>query len=220
MSREKSFFDIDFEAVLFYNDNSMIMEADMADIQSYERVLKANKRTSGRIGNVATVLAILSLLGICFFISLRLKLSPAWVVLVPTLLIAVTLILRKYAQVEHEYSFIAGYFTYSKIYGKSRRKTICEVDIRSLSEVFPHNERTAARLTGDASIINALPNAGAKNPCVCVFEQEEKTVYLLLDCDAQTARIFKHFNPRATDRAILDRLKDTLGAKGIAQEND
>lgn len=183
----------------------------MADIQSYERVLKANKRSRGNIGNLVVVLCIAILLGVWIYLSIYMKLTPAMVALVPLLLMTAFFILRKYCQIEYEYSFTAGYFTYSKIFGKSRRKTVCELDIRAITEVLPYNDDTARRLKSATTVISALPDTDTQNPCICVFEKNEDTAYLIFDCDAQTAKIFKHFNPRATSRAVLDRLKDTWG---------
>ena len=191
----------------------------MADIQSYERVLKSHKKSRGAVSKLAIILCVTSLLGVWIYASVAMKLDPAWIVLVPLLLITAFFILRKYSQIEHEYAFTAGYLTYSKIYGKSRRKSVCEVDLRTVTEVFPYNNDTAKRLIGDLTVINALPHSDTKNPCVCVYEENEKPIYLIFDCDAQTAKIFKHFNPRATNRAILERLKDTWGENGALDNN-
>jgi hypothetical protein len=84
---------------------------------------------------------------------------------------------------------------------------VLEFDIRSLTEVFPYNERTSARLK-DKKLVYGTSSDEPINPCVCVFENEKKQpVYFVLDCDEQSAKIFKFFNPSAVDRAIYDRLK-------------
>ena len=191
----------------------------MADIQSYERVLKTKRKSRGGIGILAAVLCVASLLGVWIYVSLALKLNPTWVALVPILLITIVFILRKYSQVEYEYSFTSGYFTYSKIYGKSRRKAVCEIDIRTVTEVIPYDQNTSKRLTNASSVIKALPEGNAQNPCVCVFEEKEQIIYLIFDCDAQTAKIFKYFNPRATSNTILSNLKSTCDNNSASGEN-
>ncbi len=176
----------------------------MADIQSYERVLK-KKKTGLKLALIAIYAVIASF---WFVLAIRVGLHPAMILLAPLSVVIAVLLTWKYTNVEYEYSFMAGTLTFSKIYGKSRRKTVLEVDIKSLFAVFPYNERTVAR-TEDGNLVSGIPSSYSTNPCVCAYEDEkEKKVYFLLDCDERSAKIFKFFNPSATDRAVFDALKN------------
>lgn len=176
----------------------------MADIQSYERVLK-KKQTGLKAALIAAYAVIASF---WFVIAIRVGLHPAMILLAPLSVVIAVLLTWKYTNVEYEYSFMAGTLTFSKIYGKSRRKTVIELDIRKLNAVFPYNERTEQRIN-DGKLVSGIPSSYSTNPCVCAFEDEnEEKVYFLMDCDEQSAKIFKFFNPSATDRAIFDALKN------------
>ncbi len=175
----------------------------MADIQSYERVLK-KKQTGLKVALIALYAVVA---GVWLVLAVRVGLHPAMILLAPLSVVIAVLLTWRYTNVEYEYSFMAGTLTFSKIYGKSRRKTLLEVDIKSLSSVFPYNERTASKIS-DGKRVNGIPSSTSENPCVCAFEDEnENKVYFVLDCDEQSAKIFKFFNPSATDRAIFDALK-------------
>ena len=175
----------------------------MADITSYERILK-KKQLSLKILMIAIYVIIAS---VWFVIAVRVTLNAAMILLAPLSVLIAVLLTWKYTCIEYEYSFVAGNFTLSKIYGKSRRKVMLEFEIKSLMEIFPYNARTEGKIKGGI-FINGLPGNASPNPCVCVFENdEENKVFFVLDCDEQTAKIFKFYNPVATDRAIFDNIK-------------
>ena len=186
----------------------------MADIQSYERVLK---KKGGRAKAIMIIVYIF-ILSLWLVALAKFGISPQLLLLIPLSLVAVIALTWRFTQVEYEYAFIAGIMTFSKIYGNSRRKTILEFDIKSVISVYPYNEQTALKTgTDDKSrIINGIPSKESPNPCMCVFEDsKDRKVYFLLDCDELTARIFKFFNSSATERSVLDRLSESL-----TQNND
>ena len=140
-------------------------------------------------------------------LSLRVLFHFSFILFAPLSIFIVFILTWKYTDVEYEYSFEAGTVTFSKIYGKSRRKTVLSFDIKSVVEVFPYNEHTAHKTAG-YSISDGVDTYAAHNPCICVFEDQKKQKnYFLFDCDEQSAKIFKYFNPSTTDRTIFDKLK-------------
>ena len=174
----------------------------MADIQSYERVLK-KKQVGLRVALIALYAFIASL---WLVIAVRVGMHAAMILLAPISVVIAILLTWKYTCVEYEYSFMAGTLTFSKIYGKSHRKVVLDFDIKSMTEAFLYNERTAAKLNG-GKLVNALPDL-VQNPCVCVFEDaNEQKVFFVFECDEQSAKILKFFNPSATDRAIFQCFK-------------
>lgn len=177
----------------------------MADIQSYERVLK--KKDIGTKILMIVIYALIAFVGLLALIKFGFK--PQIIVLIPLLLVAIVKLTWRYTQTEYEYSFLAGTATVSKIFGNSSRRTVVELEIRSIISLSVYDSKKMARIAseGGKKIINSLPHKNCQNPCVCVFEDDKKEkIYLILDCDELTAKIFKFFAPSATDRNIFDKL--------------
>ena len=99
----------------------------MADIQSYERVIK-NKSFKAKIFMIF-IYALILLLGLWALLKFGIK--PELVVLIPLLLGAIIALTWRYTQVEYEYSFMAGTATFSKIFGNSSRRTMRVISISS-----------------------------------------------------------------------------------------
>lgn len=176
----------------------------MADIQYYERVLK-KKETKGKALLIALYVLILS---VWFVVAIRYMLNAAIILMIPLSILIAVLLTWKYTCVEYEYSFAAGTFTLSKIYGKSKRKTVFAADIKSLILVKPHDPLRDTHLEY-SEFINAIPSKVSQNPCICVFEVDEKRTCVLMDCDEMSAKIFRFFNASAVDRDIFKRTADT-----------
>ena len=173
----------------------------MADIQRYERILK---RSQG-FGAVRPRLTMILIYGVFFalwaVLAVITAFAPAVLVLAVLSMLILILPTWKYTSVEYEYSFVAGTFTFSKIYGKSRIKQVFESDLRRLVSAKPMDISNVPS-KDDGRIINCLPD-GAVFPVVCLFEDgDENKYYVLMDCDAMTARILKFFKISAVDREI------------------
>ena len=182
----------------------------MADIQHYERVIKPPKNGKPLLYKILLLGILLVALSIWLVISVHFSVHIIIILLIPALLILATALAWKYTNFEYEYSFTAGQLTYSKIYGNSRRRMIFASDLRSLQAVVPY-DRLKADLSKDDKVITALPDINSSNPCVCVFDEDEKKTYLIIDCDEMSARIFRFFNPSATDRSLFDQFKSEKG---------
>lgn len=172
----------------------------MADIQYYERVLK-KKEPRGKLLMLALYLVILS---VWFVVAIRYALNAAIILLIPLSILIAVLLTWKYTCVEYEYSFAAGTFTFSKIYGKSKRKTVFSADIKSLVLAKPYDPARDTNLEYSA-FIGAIPSREAQNPCICIFDVDEKRTCVLLDCDELSAKILRFFNASAVDRDIFKR---------------
>ena len=170
----------------------------MADIQYYERILK-KKEPKKKALMIAIYLGILS---VWFVVAVRYELNAAILLMIPLSIIIAVLLSWKYTNVEYEYSFAAGSFTFSKIYGSSKRKTVFSADIKSMTLAKPYDAQRDGNM--DHSVfINAIPQATAKNPCICIFDIDDKKTCILIDCDEMSAKILKFFNASATDREVL-----------------
>ncbi|MBE6536216.1 MAG: hypothetical protein E7677_06340 [Ruminococcaceae bacterium] len=176
----------------------------MADIQHYERVF--NKKHAPKA--LVTVLIILYCLMVCgwFVLALISAMNLALALLVPAAILLVAIIIWKYSQVEYEYSFTAGIFSFSKIYGKSSRKTVFEEELKNLVRVVSYEKAEVPK--GD-KLIQAIPTIECGNPTVCCFRIDDRDVYVIIDCDELTAKIIRNFKPSSLDRSVLDGIKKT-----------
>ncbi len=187
----------------------------MADIQYYERVIKAETGKRRLLPKLVAISAYAVILSIWFVIAVRVGLTASVLMLVPLSILTAVLLTWKYTAVEYEYSFTAGILTFSKIYGKSKRKSVFEADLRNLISVVPYDERSMDSVDA-RTVINAIPNEACQNPCICVFEENEKRTCIIIDCDNMSAKIFKFFKPSATDRRIFDRIKNQKSERSDA----
>lgn len=176
----------------------------MADIQHYERVF--NKKHAPKA--LITVLIILYCLMVCGWLVLALltAMNFALLLLVPAAVFLVAFNVWKYSQVEYEYSFTAGIFTFSKIYGKSSRKAVFEEELKNLTRVVSYEKAEVPK--GD-KLIQAVPSLDCDNPTVCCFRIDDRDVYVIIDCDELTAKIIRNFKPSSLDRSVLDGIKKT-----------
>ena len=173
----------------------------MADIQYYERVLK--KKDLRRI--LLLLGAYFVILSVWFVVAIRYTLNAMILVLAPLSILAAVLLTWKYAKVEYEYSFSAGTFTFSKIYGKSKRKTVFSADLKSIALAKPYDADRDADLDY-SEFINAIPSSFSQNPCICIFDVNEKRTCVLIECDERSAKILRYFNPSAVDRDVLKKI--------------
>ena len=178
----------------------------MADINYYERVIKAQKKTTKLLPKLIMLFIYAVILSIWFVIAMRYSITASMLVLIPLSILTIVLLTWKYTSVDYEYSFTAGIFTFSKIYGSAKRKQIFEGELKNVCSVTPYNESELSSITVD-TIVNAIPEGACPNPCICIFEENEKKVCVLLDCDEMSAKIFRFFKPSATDKAVWDRIK-------------
>lgn len=172
----------------------------MADIQYYERILKKKEPR----GKALLITAYIVMLSVWFVIAVRYALTAAIILMIPLSIFIAVILTWKYTCVEYEYSFSAGTFTFSKIYGKSKRKTFFSTDLGALTYAKPYD----AERDGNAEyskFINAIPTDNAKNPCICVFNIDDEKIGLLFDCDEMSAKILKFFKASAVDRELIKR---------------
>ena len=184
----------------------------MADIQYYERVIKATRATKKMTPKLLMVGLYAIILGIWLIIAVRVGISASLLMLIPFSLLSIALLTWKYTSVEYEYSFTAGVFTFSKIYSASKRKCVFEGDLRALESVFLYDAHKLERI--EAKVINAIPDGSSATPCVAVFVESDKRSCVVFDCDRMSAKIIRYFNPSAIDREVFKKL-DALDAESV-----
>lgn len=170
----------------------------MADIQYYERILKKKEPR----GKALLITAYIIMLTVWFVIAVRYALTAAIILMIPLSIFIAVILTWKYTCVEYEYSFAAGVFTFSKIYGKSKRKTFFSADLDTLicaKPYIPERDGNAEY----SKFINAIPASDTQNPCICVFNIDDEKVCVLFDCDEMSAKILKFFKASAVDRELI-----------------
>ena len=172
----------------------------MPDIQHYERIIK---KVRGTLFLRIFFIFIYSL--ICaFWIGLALRFGLVLLVFAPLFVFIAYTFTWQYVNTEYEYSLVAGTFSFSKIYGGRRRKNFFEADLKFLVSVVPYSE---ALIKKGETVINAIPDGQAVNPCVCLFEDGGGKKYrVIIDCDAMTFKILKFFKPSAIDRRVAEKI--------------
>ena len=178
----------------------------MADIQYYERVIKAQEGGKRFLPRAVAICGYIFILTLWLVIAVRVGISASLLMLIPLSVLTAVWLTWKYTSIEYEYSFTAGIFTFSKIYGKTKRKTVFEADLKTLVSAVPYDER-AVETSNARSVINAIVTESCPNPCVCIFEENDKRTCVILDCDEMSARILRFFKPSATDRRIFEHTK-------------
>lgn len=173
----------------------------MADIQHYERVIKKQK---GVITvRILWILAYIFILSLWIVISAKVGFSIAIIPLAVLSVVIAVLMTWKYTKIEYEYSFIAGTFTFSKIYGSKKRKAVFEADLKTLISAIPYSDGSKIPSKGEYTIINAIPDGSSQNPCVCLFEDSNSKKHcIIIDCDQMTLRIMRFFKVSAIDRNL------------------
>ncbi len=172
----------------------------MADIQYYERVLKKQGASARLLPRLLMIAAYVVLLSVWFVIVVRIGLSASLLMLIPFSVLTVVLITWKYTSVEYEYSFTAGVFVFSKIYGASGRKNVFEADLRALVSAEPLSEGALARVGVTPTDARVLPDS--PNDCLLVFSEHEKKSAVIIECDQMTVKILRFFKPSAVSTAL------------------
>jgi len=179
----------------------------MADIQFYEKIIKPSARGKILSFRILLIVFYLFFATLALIIPLKTQLPPTVCIITVILLLAVVVPFTwKYTCVEYELSFSAGTLTFSRIYGKRTKSTVFYSDIKSMSEISIYSGNVAAKFKHyePYTLIDALDNKSDENAAYLVFDAEdEKKVIFLFPADEQSVKIFKFFNPQATDRELL-----------------
>lgn len=182
----------------------------MADIQHYERVIKKQKGVI--TSRILWILAYAFILSLWVVISARIGFSLTAIALAVLSVVIAVIITWKYTKVEYEYSFIAGTFTFSRIYGSRKRKAVFEADLKTLVSAIPYGNGSRLPQKGEYDLVNAVPDGASQNPCICFFDDGNKNKHcIIIDCDLMTLKILRFFKVSAVDRDL---------SKLIEKEND
>ena len=181
---------------------------NIAEHLSYERVLKPPKTLKSRLPLILLILLYAFVLSLWIFPVLYFGLSLQFIMLIPLSLLLVILPTRKYRSVEYEYAFGGGCFTYSKIYGKSRRKQILSVDLSDAILIAPADKDHMKRAQESplTTVTHATLYEDSTDIWLILYPINKKeTGVVLFHSDERSLRFLRQANPRATVRTPLSR---------------
>ena len=169
--------------------------------QNYEKLLPQKATGRALLSYVLLVVGYLVWIGLWFVIFVRVAFSPALLAVAIALSVGLVMITRKYVQVEYEYAIYSGSFFVAKIYGKTKRKELAEIDLKQAVLIAPRTEEFLAqadRMRIDR-VLWATTSSNANNVWMIVTPNGEKSASLLFfEADEDALRILRRENPRAT----------------------
>lgn len=170
----------------------------MSELQTYETVVKCQGKGT-LLRKLAWILGYVILFSLFFVWSASQGLSLPILVLGALITGGFFLFTWKYAEIEYEYSLVANTFTLSKIYGKQRRKSICEIDLKRARLIAPCTEeyRKEAERMNPEQVIQAISKEDAPNRWLILWDDEEdNTLVLILEANDRLLRALRRENPR------------------------
>ncbi|MBO5939416.1 MAG: hypothetical protein J6Q82_08005 [Clostridia bacterium] len=169
--------------------------------QNYEKLLSQKPCGRTLLPRLCLILGYLAFFSVWFVAFLRANFAPALLVLAIALTVLLVLVTWKYVQVEYEYAIYSGSFFVAKIYGKTKRKDLVELDLKQAILIAPRTEEYLAqadRMKLDG-VLWAVSSPKAENIWMIVYPHGEKNASLLFfEADEDAIRLMRRENPRAT----------------------
>ncbi len=171
----------------------------MNNSQTYEKIVKV-KNTGKHLAKRVT-LAMCYLLFFAFWLSAALDNIEYFVAIVlagalATLLLA--LLTWKYLQLEYEYAFWYGRMSVSKIYGKKKRKTLVDVDIKHIlivAKATEENIQRAEHFEPDRRIIGVSSESADNIWLVVTGEPDARRELVFFEADERSLGMLRSINP-------------------------
>ncbi len=170
-------------------------------MERYEKTVK-RKNTPKEIFKKISVV-----MGYCLFFAIWLSLALVnlqnlifallFLVLGTLLTVGLVLLTWKYFSVEYEYSFQLGEFEISKIYGKSRRKIVLSLNMRSLEMVAEATDENISRAEKRdiRKRIVAVSDPNGENVWLLLTDgKDEDCMLVFFDADDRALSILKNAN--------------------------
>jgi hypothetical protein len=184
-----------------------IWRSKMENSRTYEKIVKVALRGK----QTAKIMSIIGAYAVFFAIWLLAALSTPSVflpIIVTGALCTLLLVLvtRKYLSLEYEYSFWYGQLSVSKIYGKTKRKTLVEADMKALLMIAPATEEYIAKAEhfNIKSRIIAVSSEQADNIWLAVTGDEDLPHRLIFfEADDRSLGILKAANNLAFIKKAL-----------------
>lgn len=177
----------------------------LASTEHYERVLSPRRTFRSIANRILAILGYLLYLSLWFVLTVRVFFSVYLIALGVISTIALVFWTWKYLTVEYEYSMVGGTFELSKIFGRKKRKSVLEFEIRSLllaGQATDENLKKAYALN-PTETHNALSGDPEAEIWFAVWDTgKSEYVLFFFEADKRTQNIFRHYNPQAIIRSV------------------
>ena len=166
-----------------------------------ERVVR--QRTEGKwLGYRVLLIALYAVIGVAL-LSVAFANHLALLVLLPLIELPLIVLSWRYVCVEYEYSLFGGTMSFSRIYGKRRRRTVFECDVKRMVLIAPDTpeNRERALRTRPQREYCAVSGKQAQNVWLAVIEEGEKQYALFFfEADDELCAKLRFYNPSAMTR--------------------
>lgn len=136
-----------------------------------------------------------------FILVLSLRILAPLFAVAPLLTYALVSRTWKYVNVSYEISVTSGIFTFSKIYGNKKRKTVFEIPISKMLAIAPYNSKhldKLERLSPETSY-EALPCENCQNKYFAVFDTDgDKRACFVFEYNEKLLTVCKFYNAIST----------------------
>ena len=170
----------------------------MSDFGIYEHVVTREAGRGTKVGKAfLVVLLFLGIVGL-LWLGLIWKVFPLFLGIALAAAFLAFLLFRRYSSLEYEYAIAEGTVTFAEIYGKSARRVIHEIDIRTCAAIAPEED---VRITDfeAADVYYAISSVDAADVYGMAFESAKgKKMIVYFEATEQALRMFRAYNPRAT----------------------
>ena len=123
--------------------------------------------------------------------------------------IILILLTKKYLSVELEYSFIGNFFTVSRIYGKSNRRVVIELDLKTCGSIafatVDALARAASMCSSEPLDLSSPDSDG--DMCVAVWEIDKVRKGIIFTADERTLKILYRTNAQGCSQEIRVRAR-------------
>ncbi len=166
--------------------------------QTYEKIVKVKNSGKHLVLRISLAMSYLLFFFVWFLSAMQNKelLVP---IIVAGALCTLTLALLtwKYVQLEYEYAIWYGRLSVSKIYGKKKRQTVLECDIKKLIMIAPATEeniKRAEHLEPERRIVGVSGEVADNAWLAVTDEQDEKRALIFFEADERMLTILKNAN--------------------------
>ena len=151
----------------------------------------AEKKDTKLIFKRITLIALYILWGTVFLLAgFALRIIVPFLAFIPLSLWILVFLTWRLTQVEYEYSFFAGTLTVSRVLGGRTRKELCNITLRTASEILPYEN----------NYVRKIENFSAERTIFAASSEDAPNLYCLLWNDEENTRCALFFEP--TEKAL------------------
>ena len=174
----------------------------MNEFQTYEIITHQKAEGLWIFKRIALILLYIAYVITVFIVGFITRIILPFLALVPLTTAILVFFTWRYVNIDYECSMTSGILTFSKIYGSRSRKTVFETSIKSMSHIAPY-ETDCQKLIdryAPSVIYDARSSSKASGQYFALFENSKgKKAIFIFEADDKCLKIFKFYNPSATN---------------------